>query len=75
MLTVKTRKVGNSIVVSIPKQLDVELNTEYVIYKSQNGSLIFTPKIEDPFISNEPYEADETNDWQEQAVEEFNREV
>jgi antitoxin component of MazEF toxin-antitoxin module len=62
MLTTKTRKVGNSVIVSIPKPLNVELNTEYVIYKSQNGSLIFTPKIKNPFTSDQHYEADKTND-------------
>lgn len=75
MLTAKTRKVGNSIAVSIPKKLNVDLDTEYVIYKSQNGSLIFTPKIENPFTSDEVYEDDKDYEWQESAAGEFENEV
>lgn len=75
MVTAKTRKVGNSVAVFIPKQLNVELDTEYLIYKSQNGSLIFTPKIDNLFSSDEVFENDYLHDSQESAAGEFNNEV
>lgn len=43
--------------------------------KTQKGSLIFTPKIDNPFTSEEPYQADDPNDWQDQAIRGFNHEV
>lgn len=75
MVTAKTRKVGNSVAVFIPKQLNVELDTEYLIYKSQNGSLIFIPKIDNLFSSDEVFENDYLHDWQKSAAGEFNNEV
>lgn len=71
MLTVTTRKVGNSISLSIPKQLQIGAGEEYVVYKSQNGGLIFAPKISNPFLSTVPYEDDQNNLWQELAQKEL----
>lgn len=72
MLSVKTRKVGNSIAISIPKQLGVEANKEFVVYQSKNGGLIFAPKLENPYASNKIYEASgEDEIWQQVAEEEI----
>lgn len=71
MISVKTRKVGNAVALSIPKQLHVEVGAEYVVYKCQNGGLIFSPKIKNPFSSEAFYQNDEDTFWQELAEEEL----
>jgi antitoxin component of MazEF toxin-antitoxin module len=63
MLTAKTRKVGNSIAISIPSQLSVEPGVEYVVYKSNNGAITLAPKIQNPFTSDEVFEKDEQAFW------------
>ncbi|MBO0462058.1 MULTISPECIES: type II toxin-antitoxin system PemI/MazE family antitoxin [unclassified Enterococcus] len=75
MINVKACKVGNSISISIPKQYHVEAGSEYVVYKSKNGGLIFTPKIENPFLSDEPFPKDEDEVWQTIAKEEIEKNV
>ena len=40
MNTVKTRKVGNSLTVTIPKM---------VVYKGIDGVIVLAPKLKDPF--------------------------
>ena len=75
MFNVKARKVGNSIYISIPRQYQVEAGSEYVVYKSKNGRLIFTPKIENPFLLDEPFQKDEDEVWQTIAKEEIRKNV
>lgn len=75
MLSVKTRKVGNSVSLSIPKQLNIEVGKEYVVYQSKNGGLIFSPKLQNPFLSKTPYEDSVEDEWQLQAQEELEKDV
>lgn len=75
MITAKTRKVGNSVAVSIPKQLDVNFDEEFIIYKSKNGSIIMTPKMDNPFKSEIPYEDSDNTVWQQMAQEEIENEL
>ena len=49
MNTVKTRKVGNSITVTIPKTLNVPEGQEIFIYKGVDNVIVLAPKIPDPF--------------------------
>ncbi|RSJ78825.1 hypothetical protein D8796_07920 [Streptococcus cristatus] len=49
MNTVKTRKVGNSLTVTIPKSLDVPEGQEMVVYKGVDNVIVLAPKIADPF--------------------------
>ena len=49
MDTVKTRKVGNSLTVTIPKALDVPEGQEMVVYKGADNVIVLAPKIADPF--------------------------
>ena len=49
MNTVKTRKVGNSLTVTIPKVLDVPEGQEMVVYKGTDNVIVLAPKIADPF--------------------------
>lgn len=76
MLSVTTRKIENAVFVTIPKQLQVEAGTEYIVYKSQNGSLIFSPKMANPFLGETSYD-DTKNDgfWQDLAQKQLEDEV
>ena len=49
MNTVKTRKVGNSLTVPIPKALDVPEGQEMVVYKGADNVIVLAPKIADLF--------------------------
>lgn len=71
MLTVTSRKVGHSVFLPIPKQFHVEPGEEFVVHKSQNGGLIFAPRIPNPFLSDIPYKEDEVQIFQDIAQEDF----
>jgi len=63
MLTTKTRTQGNSIVVTLPVADNIELQSqkEYFVTYLDDGSIILTPKVEDPFLVAEDgayYEAE-----------------
>jgi hypothetical protein len=49
MLTVKTRKEGNEVTVTVPKSLYVEPGKEYIVVKGENGAFTYIPKLEDIF--------------------------
>lgn len=70
MLDIKTRKVGSSVVISIPSQFQVPVGEEYVAYKAKNGSLIFSPKLSNPFLSDQNFEPVE-DDLLEKAMKEI----
>lgn len=52
MNTVKTRKVGNSITVTIPETLNVPEGQEMFVYKGVDNVIVLAPKIPDPFSSD-----------------------
>lgn len=47
--TVKPRKVGNSRVFTIPKELDDGKELQYDVFKSEEGAYTFIPKVKKPF--------------------------
>ena len=49
MNTVKTRKVGNSVTVTIPEALNVPEGQEMFIYKGVDNVIVLAPKVPDPF--------------------------
>lgn len=49
MNTVKTRKVGNSLIITIPKELKIPAGQEFTVYKGIDNAVVFAPKIIDPF--------------------------
>lgn len=53
MLTTKTRIQGNSIVVTLPVAENITLQSqkEYFDTYLEDGSIILTPKVEDPFLA------------------------
>ena len=55
MNTVKTRKVCNSLAVTIPKELGIDEGKEFVVYKGIDGVIVLAPKIPNPFDNMEPF--------------------
>lgn len=53
MSTVKTRKQGNSIMITIPSALGVEEGEEFFFIEKDNGALTLIPKVEDHFANIE----------------------
>lgn len=49
MSTVKARKQGNSIMVTIPSALGIEAGEEFFVIKKDNGAISLIPKIKNPF--------------------------
>ncbi|EJN93601.1 type II toxin-antitoxin system PemI/MazE family antitoxin [Streptococcus ratti] len=49
MATVKARKVGNSMTVTIPKDLKVKEGTEFSVYRGVDGVIVLAPKLANPF--------------------------
>ncbi|MCO4525536.1 hypothetical protein Si107_00849 [Streptococcus infantarius subsp. infantarius] len=54
MNSVKTRKVGNSLAITIPKELNIEEVKGFIVYKGVNNVIVLAPKIPIPFDSIEP---------------------
>ena len=66
MLTVKTRKQGNAVTVTVPKSLNVDPGKEYVVVKGENGAFTYVPKLEDVFEKAEKENLDlrpDTDAW------------
>lgn len=49
-MTVKLRKVGNSRVLTVPKNIPIS-GSEFDVFSGRNGSIVFMPKEENPFKS------------------------
>ena len=49
MLETKARKQGNSTIIGMPVQLNVEVNTVYYASKDKHGNILLIPKIDDPY--------------------------
>ena len=49
MEMVKSRKVGNSVTLTIPRKLNVGIGEEFFVYKGVDGVIVFAPKISNPF--------------------------
>lgn len=53
MLTTRTRKNGNSIVVTLPttKEIKQEVDKEYIVVYGKDETITLIPKLEDPFAN------------------------
>lgn len=49
MKHVKARKVGNSVTVTIPKELGITTGQEFLIEKGRDGIIMLVPKMANPF--------------------------
>ena len=48
MLETQTRKTGNSISITIPAELNAQLNQKFIIAKTTNGGFVLVPKRSNP---------------------------
>lgn len=48
-MSVKIRKVGNSLVLTVPKNIKVSLNKEYDVFTGRDGAITFLPVESNPF--------------------------
>ncbi|MDR0199749.1 MAG: AbrB family transcriptional regulator [Streptococcaceae bacterium] len=48
MLEMRTRKVGASVAITLPKELNIPVDKDFIVSKTADGSLIFVPKIKNP---------------------------
>lgn len=53
METVITRKVGNSVTVTIPKELNISVGREYHVYKGADDVIVFAPRIRNPLVNSD----------------------
>ena len=49
MSIVKARKVGNSITITLPKELGVNSGEEFTLEKGRNNVIMLVPKMTNPF--------------------------
>lgn len=49
MNLVRSRKVGNSVTVTLPKELEISAGEEFLIQKGRGGVIILTPRVKNPF--------------------------
>lgn len=71
MLTTRSRKQGSSVVVTLPsdKESKPEINKEYIVIYSEDGTIILVPKIDDPFAASNTGEFYEEDMWDDIAPE------
>lgn len=55
MNTVKTRKVGNSVTVTIPKTLNVPEGQEMFVYKGVDNVIVLAPKFQTHLAAMQTY--------------------
>ena len=73
---VVTRKVGNSIGISLPASFNVDSGAHYLIHQTSNGSIVLVPYIQNPYTSEEDFERMESNeqeDWDQMGMHEMYR--
>lgn len=49
MISTKTRKQGNSLVITLPAKLGIKEGEKFNIIKKENGTVALIPKVEDFF--------------------------
>jgi len=67
MLLTKTRKQGNSIIVTLPAndKQKLEAQKEYYVNFQKNGNIVLIPKIDDPFKPAESGTFYESDEWED----------
>ena len=74
---VVTRKVGNSVGISLPASFNVDSGAHYIIHQTSNGSIVLVPYIQNPYTSEEDFEKMETGeqeDWEQMGMHEMHKE-
>lgn len=74
---VVTRKVGNSVGISLPASFNVDSGAHYIIHQTSNGSIVLVPYVQNPYTSEEDFERMETSeqeDWEQMGMHEMHKE-
>lgn len=74
---VVTRKVGNSVGISLPASFNVNSGAHYLIHQTSNGSIVLVPYVQNPYTSEadfERMEAGEQEDWEQMGMQEMHKE-
>lgn len=67
MLTGTTRKIGDSVGVSIPSEFKVPVGQQYIFHQSPDGSITIVPEVKNPYTSDDPFVPTDDNDSFERA--------
>ena len=65
MEIIKTRKQGNSVIITIPASLGVAEGEEFYLQRSDNGIITLVPKIRDYFKNAKENEYRQPLEWDE----------
>ena len=65
MEIIKTRKQGNSVIITIPASLGVAEGEEFYLQRSDNGIISLVPKIRDYFENAKENEFSQPLEWDE----------
>lgn len=60
----KTRRQGNSVVITIPAALGVAEGEEFYLQRSENGIILLVPKIHDYFADAKEGEFRQPMEWE-----------
>ncbi|EFM70064.1 hypothetical protein HMPREF9505_01697 [Enterococcus faecalis TX0109] len=71
MLTTKSRRQGNSVVLTLPTDngKKPKVDQEYIVMYSDDGTITLVPKIQDPFSEGPEGEYYEKDEWHDLAPE------
>ncbi|MGM0214111.1 type II toxin-antitoxin system PemI/MazE family antitoxin [Enterococcus sp. AZ109] len=66
MLTAKTRRQGNAVVITLPTKdnQNPEPNKEYIVEYSKDGTIRLIPRIDNPFAASGIGDFFEEEEWQ-----------
>lgn len=70
MLTTRSRKNGNSIVVTLPisQGIKQEADKEYIVVYGEDDTITLIPKLEDPFTQAETGAYYQADVWEDMPV-------
>lgn len=55
IITETTRKIGNSVGISILSEFKIPIRQQYIIHKNIDGSIIMVPKVENPYTLDKSF--------------------
>lgn len=73
---VVTRKVGNSVGISLPASFNVDTGAHYLIHQTSDGSIVLVPYVQNPYRSEASFEAmeeSEQEDWEKLGMHEMHK--
>lgn len=67
--TVKSRKQGNAVTITIPKKINADPGVEYYVLKGENGAFTYIPKEENVFkkAAREGRKIEMADEWKDDS--------